>query len=77
MTVASDYTWAVTGQTQDTQFDGQGNQTQGKQISFTVQPSGYTGTLFVSDAMYANPQTVREALQREVDAVMAVHTLNG
>lgn len=72
-----DYTWKVTGQTQDTIFDGQGNQVPGKQISFKIDPSGYTGTVFVPDAIYGNPETVREQIQSEVDSVMAVHTLSG
>jgi len=75
--MANGYTWTVTGQTQDTQFDASGNQVTGKQIAFTIQPSGYSGTLFVSDAIYMNTQAVQEALQHEVDSVMAVHTLSG
>lgn len=71
------YTWEVTQQIPDTQFDNQGNSTTGKTISFKISPSGYTGQLFVPDAVYANTEAVKEMLQHEVDTVMAVHTLSG
>lgn len=73
----SSYTWKVVSQTQDTQFDTAGNQVTGKQITFQVQPTGYNGTVFVPDAIYPNPDAVRELIQAEVDSVMSVHGLNG
>lgn len=71
------YTWKVTGQTQDTQFDPAGNQVTGKQITFQIQPTGYSGNVFVPDAIYPNAEAVKEQIQAEVDTIMAVHTLNG
>lgn len=71
------YTWSVTGQTPETQFDNQGNQTTGKNVSFTIQPSGYTGAVFIPDVLYVNTDAVRERIQTEVDAVMQVHQLSG
>ena len=73
----ADYQWSVTGQTPETQFDNNGNQTTGKNVSFTVQPSGYQGMVFIPDVLYVNPDAVRERIQSEVDAVMAVHGLTG
>lgn len=72
-----DYTWQVTGQTQETQFLDNGNQVTGKLVAFTVQPSGYTGSVFIPDAIYQNREAVQETIQGEVDAVMAIHTLKG
>lgn len=71
------YTWTVTGQTPETQFDNAGNQTQGKTVTFTVQPSGYTGSVFIPDVVYQNVDGVKERIQAEVDSVMAVHQLSG
>lgn len=72
-----DYTWTVTAQTPETVFDNNGNSTTGKQVSFTVQPSGYQGQVFIPDSVYANVEGVRERIQGEVDIVMAVHNLSG
>lgn len=71
------YTWTVTGQTPETVFDNAGNQTTGKNVSFTIQPSGYTGSVFVPDVLYNNVAAVQERIQTEVDAVMAIHQLSG
>lgn len=71
------YTWQVTGQTPETQFDNSGNQTTGKLVAFTIQPSGYQGSVFIPDTVYVNADGVRERIQSEVDSVMAVHGLSG
>jgi hypothetical protein len=75
--MADEYTWQVTGQVPSSQFDSQGNITTGKEVTFQISPSGYSGVVFVPDAIYVNPETVRELIQHEVDTVMAVHTLSG
>jgi len=73
----NDYTWSVTGQQNDTQFDASGNVTYGKTVTFTIQPTGYTGTIFIPDIIYQNVQAVQEKIQAEVDSIMAVHNLSG
>lgn len=72
-----DYSWQVTGQQNETQFDTSGGSTTGKLVSFSILPSGYTGSLFIPDVIYQNTQAVKEMLQSEVDQIMAVHQLTG
>ena len=73
----ADYTWQVTGQTQETAFDTQGNQVEGKRIQFTVSPSGYVGTVFIPDTLYANVDAVRERIAAEAAMVSAIHGMTG
>lgn len=75
--MADTYTWQVTGQATQTQFDPAGGVTTGKDITFQIMPTGYTGTLFVPDIIYQNPEAVKEKIQAEVDSIMAVHSLSG
>lgn len=71
------YSWEVTSQANEQQIDATGNLVTGKNVTFTIMPTGYTGTLFIPDVIYANTDAAREAIQREVDAVVAVHNLTG
>lgn len=73
----AEYTWQVTGQTQETQFDTLGNAIPGKQVTFTVQPSGYVGSVFIPDSVYANVDAVRERIQAEASMVSAIHGMTG
>lgn len=75
--MAQMFTWQVTGQSPQVQFDAQGNVTNGQDITFKINETGYTGTIFVPDTFYANPDNVRELIQNRVNALTAVHQLNG
>ena len=72
-----EYSWQVTGQTQDTEFDPQGNAVPGKRVAFTVQPSGYTGSVFIPDSVYVNIDAVRERIQAEASMVSQIHGMTG
>jgi hypothetical protein len=67
----------VTGQVPQSQFSTGGDITTGKEITFQISPTGYTGTVFVPDALYSNAEAVKEIIQHEVDMVMSVHGLSG
>lgn len=71
------YTWQVTGQMNDSQIDANGQVVQGKTVSFVISPSQQTGHVFIPDVTYANTEAAREAIQAEVDAMVAVGNLNG
>lgn len=75
--MANGYSWSVVSQQNDQQFDLSGNVVTGKTITFSILPQGYTGSLFVPDVIYANTDAVKEAIQMEVDQIVAVHQLTG
>jgi hypothetical protein len=73
----ADYSWQVTGQAPDQQINQNGDIVNGKLVTFTVNPQGYTGTIFIPDVIYGNIDATREMIQREVDNIVAVHQLSG
>jgi hypothetical protein len=75
--MSNGYSWQVTAQSNEQNFDAQGNVTNGKSITFTIPEYGYTGTIFVPDAVYSSTDAVKNLIQSEVDQVVAVHQLNG
>ena len=72
--MANGVTWQVTGQSQDTVFGADNTPQSGKKVTFQTS-TGYTGTIFIPDALYVNTDYVRGAIQAEVDATEAVRTL--
>lgn len=72
-----DYSWQVTGQQNETEFDTNGGSTNGKRVMFSILPAGYAGSLFIPDVIYQNTQAVKDMIQNEVDQIMAVHQLQG
>lgn len=75
--MSNGYSWQVVSQQNDQQFGTDGSVTTGKTVTFSIMPSGYTGTLFIPDVIYQNTDAVKEMIQNEVDQIMAVHQLTG
>lgn len=69
-------TWQVTNQEPAQEFPTNGNPVTGKRITFTTS-TGYSGTVFVPDPVYAQPDQVKEIIANEVRRVVAIHTLTG
>jgi len=68
--------WTVTSQRQSQEFDQHGTPVNGKIVSFQTD-TGYSGTVFVPDAVYGNAQHVKDMISAEVASVAAIHGLSG
>lgn len=69
-------TWNVVSQSPTQKFDSNGNPIDGKTVTFKTS-TGYEGSLFVPDPVYAQPDQVKEMILGEVKRVAAIHALSG
>lgn len=69
-------TWTVTSQSPAQQPDAMGNLISGRNIQYQTN-TGYTGSVFVPDSVYADVNAVQALLQADVQQVAAVSALGG
>lgn len=69
-------TYKVTGVTQDSQFTGQATPVTGKRVSFTTS-SGYEGSVFVPDSVFADHSAVRKMIEDQVKLVATAMGISG
>lgn len=76
MAAGAPITYKVTGVTQDSQFTGQSTPVTGKRVSFSTS-SGYDGSVFVPDGVFADKDAVRRMIEGEVRIVAAAQAITG
>lgn len=69
-------TWEVTDVTQETKYGLNGTPIPGKNVTFKTS-TGYQGTLFIPDSVFADVTAMRQAVDGEVRAVTAAQGLSG
>lgn len=69
-------TYKVTGITPDTEFTGSATPVTGKRVAFST-GSGYNGTVFVPDSIFADASNVTRMIEDQVRLVAAVQNISG
>ena len=69
-------TWIAGIPTPAQHFDDRGNGIDGKTVPFETS-TGYSGSIWVSDAVFANPNQVKQMIGDEVSRVVAIPGLSG
>ena len=69
-------TYRVTGVTPDTSFSGSATPVTGKRVAFSTS-TGYEGSVFVPDSVFADLGAVRGLIEGEVRVVAAAQAIAG
>lgn len=69
-------TYQVTGVTPSTTFNGTSTPVPGKLVAYTTS-SGYTGSVFVPDSVFADKAAITRMIEGEVRLVVAAQNITG
>lgn len=76
MADATPVTYEVTGVTQETKYGPNGTPIPGKNVTFET-GTGYQGTVFIPDSVFADTTALTGAIEGEVKAVAAAMLVKG